>query len=389
MEIEHFSHRHPLIQTEVLETDGEKGVICSGTCHSLVHTYSLGQVKELLDNVFCRLCYKKINPNYAAYYCQECDYVAHTVCTYNVYVQDGPLKEGKEDESRLEEINLKGDEEAGEIKHFSHQHNLVLNCEELKDKKLCEGCTLLISGPFYSCEQCSFFLHDKCAKLPTKKKHPLHPHQLTLFLRDQCVFRCHACDQHRPGFSYKCEDCRFNLDVQCCTLPEELKHEGHQHSLFLAIRSEQRCNGCHVSWSSRERFVCTECKFAMCFRCATLPLMIKHKYNKHPLKLTYAVENDSEEYFCVLCEKERNPKHWFYYCAECDFDAHTECVLGRLPYIKWGSPYMYQFHEHPLTYVPKAKYSPTCKSCGVLSKDWFLECDQCKATVWRRHICNS
>ncbi|KAB1227484.1 hypothetical protein CJ030_MR1G028864 [Morella rubra] len=146
--------------------------------HSLAHTYSLRQVKELpADNVFCRLCYKKINPNYAAYYCQECDYVAHTYCAYEVYVFVGPLKEGEEAESGLEEINLKRDEEAGgEIKHFSHQHNLVLNCEELKqDEKLCEGCTLLISGPFYSCEQCSFFLHDKCAKLPTKKNtHFIH-----------------------------------------------------------------------------------------------------------------------------------------------------------------------------------------------------------------------
>ncbi|KAB1227473.1 hypothetical protein CJ030_MR1G028875 [Morella rubra] len=60
--------------------------------HSLAHTYSLRQVKELpADNVFCRLCYKKINPNYAAYYCQECDYVAHAICTYDLYVFDGPL----------------------------------------------------------------------------------------------------------------------------------------------------------------------------------------------------------------------------------------------------------------------------------------------------------
>ncbi|KAB1200824.1 hypothetical protein CJ030_MR0G006183 [Morella rubra] len=146
MEIRHFSYRHPLILKEVVESDGEKGVICSGSCdfdldikcashwrinashghqhvfipilkqiqftceaygveckdrprlcsicqllvhtkcanfpstieigahnHSLAHTYSLRQVKELLDKVFCSLCYKKINPYYAAYYCQECD----------------------------------------------------------------------------------------------------------------------------------------------------------------------------------------------------------------------------------------------------------------------------------------------------------------------------
>ncbi|KAB1227476.1 hypothetical protein CJ030_MR1G028872 [Morella rubra] len=223
--------------------------------HTLAHTYSLRQVKELPANdVFCRLCYKKINPSYAAYYCQECDYVAHAICTYDYYAFVEPLREGKEAESGLEEINLKGDEEAaGEIKHFSHQHNLVLNCEELRMRS--------------------------CVK--------------------------------------------------------------------------------------------------------------DHKYDKHPLKLTYAVEDDSEEYFCVLCEKERIPKHCFYNRAKCDFDAHTQCVRGRFPYIKWGSTYMYDFHEHPLTYVRKAKYSPPCKSCDVLSEDCFFECDQCKATNWSGHICNS
>ena len=37
-----------------------------------------------------------------------------------------------------------------------------------------------------------------------------------------------------------------------------------------------------------------------------------HKYDLHPLTLTYTVENDSEEYYCYICEKERSPNYWFY-----------------------------------------------------------------------------
>jgi hypothetical protein len=60
----------------------------------------------------------------------------------------------------LKDINRAKDEKGlpREIKHFSHdQHDLILNYEEVKDDKLCDGCMQLISPPFYSCAQCKFF----------------------------------------------------------------------------------------------------------------------------------------------------------------------------------------------------------------------------------------
>jgi hypothetical protein len=141
-------------------------------------------------------------------------------------------------------------EGAGQIKHFSHQHDLILGNEELVDVKFCDGCMEFISTPFYSCTQCNFFLHSRCARLPRKKQHILHQHQLTLVSQvpyNNGLFICDACSKYRHGFAYRCDMCNFDLDLQCCSISETLKHEGHQHSLFLAVKSNKRCHVCNAT----------------------------------------------------------------------------------------------------------------------------------------------
>ncbi|XP_059446467.1 uncharacterized protein LOC132178015 [Corylus avellana] len=342
--------------------------------HSLTLTYSLRQLKEPLDNnVFCKLCYQKVKTEYAAYCCQKCDYVAHLDCAL------------EDEESAFlklvhESVDLATNamlvEVAGKIKHFSHdQHHLILSNEELMGDKLCDGCMKLISTPFYSCTQCNFFLHIRCAQLPKRKRYQHHDHPLTLNSQGPLIgglFRCHACDNVRHGFTYTCDMCRCELylDVHCCSIPETLKHEGHQHSLFLAINSNQRCHVCNCSSSEKPGiFICIECDFALGFECATLPLVARQEhYDDHLLKLTYIAEKHCGEYYCLICEKERYPNHWFYYCAICDFSAHSECVLGKYPYVKFGSTFMVKNdHQHPLTFVPKTESSRPCDACECLT----------------------
>jgi hypothetical protein len=98
-----------------------------------------------------------------------------------------------------------------------------------------------------------------------------------------------------------------------------LKHEGHQHFFFLALRSSyETCKGCV---EKRLGFVCTNCnKFALCIGCATLSLVARYQYDIHLLKFSYAREDDSGEYYCLICEKEWNHlDYWFYYCVKCNF----------------------------------------------------------------------
>jgi hypothetical protein len=308
--------------------------------HSLVRTYSLICQVEKQDNVFCKLCYKKVKTEYAAYFCRKCGYVAHLQCAKEHQSSSG-ASNSVDYLTHLvhlvEGISLVEDQKVNpqEINHFSHpQHNLILSNEELMDDMRCEACMHLIFGtPFYVCVQCNFSLHNRCAKLPLKIKRRLfHEHSLTLLSKapyKDGLFWCDACNRGRHGFTYICDECEwYNLDIQCCLIPETFKHEGHQHSLFLAVRSFETCNACGEKSDSNVIFVCTDCKFTLCIRCATLPLVGKYQYDTHLLKLSYRREDDSEEYYCLICEEERDrPDYWFYYCDKCKFTAHPRCII--------------------------------------------------------------
>jgi hypothetical protein len=261
----------------------------------------------------------------------------------------------------------------------------------MKDE-LCDGCMELISTPFYSCMQCNFFLHVRCAQLPRNKRHLLHQHQLTLTSHGPFfgkLFSCNACERPNGGFNYRCDACDFYLDLQCYSISETLKHKGHEHSLFLAVNSNRRCQVCNCTSNEKPGvFVCTNCDFALGFECATLPLVARHKDDDHLLKLTYNAEAHCEEYYCLICEKERDPKQWFYYCAECDFSAHSQCVLGIYPYIKFGSVFTSEdAHQHPLILFSKTESSLPCYYCDKTTSDGIgVKCTQCE---YNRNFCHS
>ena len=168
-----------------------------------------------------------------------------------------------------------------------------------------------------------------------KKKHPLHQHPLTLL--QEMFSWCYACEQYCDGFFYDCDLCCFRLNVQCSLVPEIFTHEGHKHQLILSYTSfEQSCSSCG---DRRYRvFRCTSCEFALDFKCATLPQTTRYEQDEHPLTLSFAaeeLEDDSDEYHCEICGEERNPNHWFYYCADCTYPAHTKCVLEKNPNVKF------------------------------------------------------
>jgi hypothetical protein len=195
--------------------------------HFLTLTYSIPEIKKH-DDVFCRMCYEKVNTKYAIYYCHECRYVAHVKCVkrfrdlYGELYLDGkwfvtsdsmPNEFVGHATHLIKALNQAEDEgpHHEEIEHFSHQqHKLILCYDRVNDDKICEGCKeLIISVPFYSCMQCNFFIHTRCTKLPTRiEQHRLHHfHPLTLLPRAPTksgVFFCDICSRHHRGFTYKC-----------------------------------------------------------------------------------------------------------------------------------------------------------------------------------------
>ncbi|XP_062172122.1 uncharacterized protein LOC133877744 [Alnus glutinosa] len=333
--------------------------------HSVTLIYSLGKVFKEHDHAFCSFCGRKVNLKYAGYYCQQCDFehddtlcnlcftklnlkragyychqcdfVAHLGCARKNSIEpiDTTYSSDSSIESDVNEyIYLEEDEDREEVKRFYHEHKLILSRNEVEfdhRKLICEGCMQSISAPFYSCEQCDYFLHSTCARLPLKNS------------------------ERRLG-----------------------------------------TNGANYYGAV---FVCNECVFAMDFECATLPLKVKCEYDSHHLSLTYTVENDSEEYYCLICEEERNTNHWFYYCVDFNFAAHPQCAIGPYPYIKYETNFTQEDgHQHPFNFSWRTKNSHPCDACGKTFENETLEgetsvgamglnCTQCKSIIHWDYKC--
>ncbi|KAK4596023.1 hypothetical protein RGQ29_014201 [Quercus rubra] len=309
---------------------------------NLIHSLELHQSNSQL----CQLCFLKVDTNYALYYCSRCDFVAHLDCAI--------ARGNMEDISMLENVDSKldqsidseickviktavgedGTEIATEIEHFGHEHHLKLT-DEVPNNKICDGCVRAILSPsFYSCVEsdCSFFLHISCTKLPKIKQHPLHQHPLTLTFR-KYGFGCNACGQRCNGLMYFCQRCYFRLDVQCSLASNTLTHACHEHPLYLSITNNRQ--KCSICGSERYQvFRCTTCEFVLDFKCATLPQTAWYYQHEHPFTLCYSPEDDSNEYYCDICEEERDSKQWFYYCEDCSYPAHSNCIIRGEPNYK-------------------------------------------------------
>ncbi|KAJ6870467.1 hypothetical protein NC652_036188 [Populus alba x Populus x berolinensis] len=323
----------------------------------IIHTYHPQQYIESI-NKYCGICCREVDSEYGVYYCPDCDFVAHVNCSRE-YGDSATGTGGENEEERSVTVDdqfmepsfcvvceIKHGKERiiEEIEHFSHQHNLILT-DKVDDDLKCDG----------------------------------------------------VCKQYFSGLSYCCAICELCIDVRCFkSLKDSLKHGGHEHPLYLPAgrKSILRCNiggrgappwvaddgeiiphcsGCCFTEESKVFLKCAVCDLKLGMKCATLPYKARHEYDEHPLFLTYINENDYQP-SCIICERYRDPKLWFYRCEECDFDAHPECALGKHPYFKSGEVLTYPKHPHPIALVVKTEDYAACDTCGEPCDDLALEC---------------
>ncbi|XP_040945347.1 uncharacterized protein [Gossypium hirsutum] len=279
--------------------------------HTISLSYYLRQ--NQVEDWMCKICYEEVDIRYGHYRCpaSRCRYIAHVCCVTDKAIWDGTIMpEGYDERSEevvdepwnlitdvVEQIRIGELMVASEIKHSYHDHNLRLTFsgKTKDDDSQRDGCTRSISTPFYSCDQCKFFLHKDCAELPKEMPHPFHKHLLTLLnsRNDYGYLWCRACRRLYQGFSYRCYegDCSFQIDIQCMLLSDTLKHPSHEHSLFLVHNEGTSCSAC---------FKLRRCDFSLDVGCATLPLTFWYKYDRHPLTLTYSNDFEPSQLYCDL-----------------------------------------------------------------------------------------
>eukprot|EP00258_Populus_trichocarpa_P027737 XP_024443756.1 uncharacterized protein LOC7468926 [Populus trichocarpa] len=310
----------------------------------IIHTYHPQQCIKSI-NKYCGICRREVDTEYGVYYCPDCDFVAHVNCSREYGDSATEIVEENEEEQSVtaddqfmepsfrvvREIKHGDERIIEEIEHFSHQHNLIL-IDKVDDDLKCDG-------------------------LEDSTKHGGHEHPLYLPTGRKSILRC------RIGV------------------------RGHPPLLADDTEIIPHCGGCCVSEESKVFFKCAVCDFKLGMKCATLPYKARHEYDEHPLFLTYMNENDYQP-SCIICEKDRDPKLWFYRCEKCDFDAHPECALGKYPYVKRGGVHTYPKHPHSIALVDKTEDYPACDTCGEPCDDLALECTDpnCDFIVHRKRL---
>ncbi|XP_019085546.1 PREDICTED: uncharacterized protein LOC104749163 [Camelina sativa] len=294
--------------------------------HHVSRTSVLGVV-----NSVCGVCRKKVDWTWGGYSCLRClGYVVHSKCATRTDMWNGKELEGVPEETEDIEPYVVIDDNT--IQHFSHkEHYLRFHVNGLlwEKNKRCSACTHPVClQSFYGCIDCDFILHQKCAESPRRKWHVLHNDRLTLVTGISDYFQCEACRRISNGFMYQCGD--KELDVLCGSVSEPFVHPSHPHHPLYYIpevAETKQCDGCN-KWAPYV-LTCIEsgCEIVICFDCATLPQVVKHRVDDYPLSLCYG-EEASGKCWCDICEEMMNPKMWFYTCKDHRASLHTKCVLG-------------------------------------------------------------
>ncbi|KAF4363345.1 hypothetical protein G4B88_002092 [Cannabis sativa] len=339
--LQHHTHDHPLIQID-----------------------DFGSRYTSAVQIYCSLCELMIDRNQTCYDCSSsCLYSLHKVCAelpqyvdHGLHPHHGRLMLGKRSSDhtttcyycdtsfqtqqtlayKCTQCSLHmhtscalipiptlrcNDDKDNNVRYFCHQRSMnLVEHDDSKNHAKCFVCQSAWSNSAYSCSfpNCKNFLHYSCANFQSKTdQHPSHSHH-PLILQFKCIV---------PKIIVRCQS--------------------HDHSLSFVEKAfyEGVCNACEKSytqWSS-ECFVpkevkrtqsflfrCVECDFNLHFLCGPLPSIIKFDYHIHSLTLVdhyITKDGHNDEFYCDICEEERDPYIRIYCCKDCDFAAHIHCLL--------------------------------------------------------------
>ncbi|KZV21204.1 hypothetical protein F511_27610 [Dorcoceras hygrometricum] len=240
-----------------------------------------------------------------------------------------------------------------------HPHSLVLIDDIADQESVCNACIQPVSPPYYSC------------------------------------------NKYCNGFGYSYSEYYSSVDdIECSSAPTVIKHDSHKgHPLILTdtdlFSSWLACCGKKCIYS----YLCAICKFKIHIGCALRPKSVTHKFDKHPLFLTFPSSSqgqkdssDIDHLFCEFCEEDIDSKYWFYHCAECDQSFHVDCIPSQGIYskIKFGGTVKLHCHDHPLTLVRTLTIgSQTCGYCDDIIQGFkdamALHCEDCD--FWIHYKC--
>ncbi|GAA0139292.1 hypothetical protein LIER_00868 [Lithospermum erythrorhizon] len=446
--ITHFSHEHPLILLKLLPTDETKR-ICYGCQQPLIpegkydidvygcksctkfflhkscaqlpmeivlkshEQHSLFLLSELPSKYSigfgCNLCFELLQHGFF-YHCYLDDFIMHIKCAF---------KENAGIISFNKDLTLY---------HPSHKH-YPLTIQPRPSSFLCDACDVEDKDLSYQCTSCHYWIHRRCAMLPSTTNHDVHTHPLSLSFGLPAEYHnfdyfCGMCEQklhtRQHLWLYHCQLCRYFVHIKCMAtnkpqievdmkgliiddlphlpmadksveliqrfllrnnsldnIQQEVAIFSHRHPLIYANEQiideteddeEVLCDACIEPIISRH-YHCAECRFFLHTECAMLPHELQHPSHPHPLNL-FSNSRFDEVFRCNHCN--RNSNGFFFHCTMegCEFYLDVKCAA--LPNVL-----EHESHNHPLFQIISSEIV-YCRCCGYyLWETNFFGCKYC------------
>ncbi|KAJ8767091.1 hypothetical protein K2173_012682 [Erythroxylum novogranatense] len=196
---------------------------------------------------------------------------------------------------------------------------------------------------------------------------------ILIYFEDITSFSCYLCDELGKSPCYECSFCQIHLHKECANLPFKIKHNLHEHPLFIQggeFLKRFICDGCQVYHERDICYRCEECSFSLDRMCAQgIPSTGNHyqKFNdngskvgfshfSHNHKLRFAFIPEKLEVHCSACRLLISGPT--YCCYACYFFLHELCFDELKPqYIQ------HPFHiRHPLHFKVRGVICKVCRN---------------------------
>lgn len=211
--------------------------------------------------------------------------------------------------------------------------------------------TKALSGFFFCCGQCDFYLDSFCFLffeicqlllrshefpyfLHGRENHFLSPH-LSTKSTAVCQLGCRQGYISEGHLVFKCTSWDYYLQVNCSRVAQQMQHLFHpQHSITLIPNNDFvkliRCSACHIRIKELFVFLCTQCDFYIDIGCSSWEATTKSKHHDHPLAYFDKMFNeDVEDVLCAVCNTLCHAD--LLRCVDCNFNIHPGCL--SLPFV--------------------------------------------------------
>ena len=167
-----------------------------------------------------------------------------------------------------------------------HEHPLSISN---KDNFKCNNCKKKIFNKndfYFYCHKCTFYMCLKCYyperreeneeieeklddddKGDSDEEEPMHDHPLKNISKSN-QFICKLCDNTIEK-GYKCINCDLNLCQECANFiySHKKKQNLHEHSLYLTVETDWKCEKCKKNFKEKACFNCNKCSLDYCVDC--------------------------------------------------------------------------------------------------------------------------